>query len=110
MSKYTKEELEQMLMLREQGATWKELSEIYGRTPHGIEQRLYTYKKERELRGGAEPAKVEEQPKRLVKMPTLADFSPRDMIKHLYSLGYRIENNQLVVVQRKVVNIQDVLK
>ena len=32
------------------------------------------------------------------------------MIKYLYNIGYRIENNQLVYIQRKVVNIQDVLK
>ena len=40
---------------------------------------------------------------------TLSDFSPRDMIKHLYGLGYRIENNQLVCIVRQVVKISDIL-
>lgn len=38
---------------------------------------------------------------------TLNDFQPRDLIKHLYNLGYRIENNQLIVKQ--TVNIKDII-
>jgi len=31
------------------------------------------------------------------------------MIKHLYNLGYRIENNQLVCYTKNVVKIQDII-
>ena len=44
------------------------------------------------------------------KETTLFDFDPRDIIKHLYNLGYRIENNQLVCVIKKTVNIRDIIK
>lgn len=40
---------------------------------------------------------------------TLKDFSPRDMIKHLYDLGYRIENNRLVCIQKAYVKLEDII-
>lgn len=44
-----------------------------------------------------------------VKEKTLKDFSPRELIKHLYNLGYRIENNQLVVIQKVPVKLNDII-
>ena len=44
----------------------------------------------------------------LVKQKTLNDFTPREIIKHLYDLGYRIENNKLYVVTRREVKLSDV--
>lgn len=45
----------------------------------------------------------------VVKEKTLKDFQARDMIKHLYNMGYRIENNQLVVLQKVPVKINDII-
>ena len=39
---------------------------------------------------------VKEEAKAPVREKTLKDFQARDMIKHLYGMGYRIENNQLI--------------
>lgn len=46
----------------------------------------------------------------LVQRPvSLSDFTPREIIKHMYKLGYRIENNQLVCIVKQVVNLKDVI-
>ena len=39
---------------------------------------------------------IEQKP--VVEQPKSVQLSPREMIKHLYSLGYRIKNNELVVL------------
>lgn len=36
-------------------------------------------------------------------------MAPRDMIKYLYSLGYRIKNNELVVLVEQKVNLKDII-
>ena len=36
-------------------------------------------------------------------------MTPREMIKHLYTLGYRIKNNELVVLVEQRVNIKDII-
>lgn len=43
------------------------------------------------------------------KTKTLDDFQPRDIIKHLYKLGYRIENNKLVCMVKQTVNMRDII-
>lgn len=44
-----------------------------------------------------------------VKEKTLNDFPPRDIIKHLYNLGYRIEDGKLVCYVRQNVNVKDII-
>ena len=44
-----------------------------------------------------------------VKEKTLKDFSAREMIKHLYNLGYRIEDNKLVCYVKQAVNVKDII-
>lgn len=41
--------------------------------------------------------------------PTLKDFQARDMIKYLYNLGYRIEDNKLVCYVKQTVNVKDII-
>lgn len=40
---------------------------------------------------------------------SLSDFAPRDIIKHLYNLGYRIEDNKLVCYVKQVVKLGDII-
>lgn len=49
------------------------------------------------------------QPIQRVREKTLDDFTPREIIRHLYNLGYRIEDGELVVIEKKKVNIKSVL-
>lgn len=41
---------------------------------------------------------------------TLDDFTPREIIKHMYKLGYRIEDNQLVCIVKQKVNVKDIIE
>lgn len=43
------------------------------------------------------------------KEKTLKDFNPRDIIKYMYDLGYRIENNELVCMVKQKVNLKDII-
>lgn len=43
------------------------------------------------------------------KPASLDDFAPRDIIKHLYNLGYRIEDNGLVCYVKQKVLLKDIL-
>ena len=36
-------------------------------------------------------------------------MTPREMIKHLYTLGYRIKDNQLIVLVEQKVNLKDII-
>ena len=44
-----------------------------------------------------------------VKEKTLKDFSPREIIKRLYDLGYRIEDGKLVCLVKQTVNLKDII-
>ena len=44
-----------------------------------------------------------------VKEKTLDDFTPREIIRHMYNLGYRIENGKLVCIVHQVVNLKDII-
>lgn len=43
------------------------------------------------------------------KEKTLNDYTPRQIIKHLHELGYRIEDGELVVIEKKKINIHSIL-
>lgn len=40
---------------------------------------------------------------------SLSDFQPRELIKHLYNLGYRIEDGKLVCLVKQTVNLKDII-
>ena len=99
-TKWTDEEISIMLDMKQKSYTDLQIGEVVGRTAAAVSYKLSELRKKGAVAAsgsGAKPA-------------TLSDFSPRDMIKYLYNLGYRIENNQLVFWERKVVNIKDVVE
>lgn len=100
---YTQEELDILRQMKAEGAKTKAIAELLGRSVSSIDNKWY------QLRA---MDKATEQPKeqRLVKIPKLEDFSPREMIKHLYNLGYRIEDNRLVLVRKDYVNIKSIIE
>ena len=114
---YTQDELEQMREMRKQGATYKEIADMFGRSENAVMVKFSNMGWSSE---GATPAPKsvdESKPKELTTVPDklvrklqLSDFSPREMIKYLYNLGYRIKNNKLVFVTEKVVNMKAVLE
>lgn len=108
---YTQEELEQMREMRKQGATYKEISDMFGRTENSVMVKFSSMGWSKANRTQAEPPKeITTVPDKLVRKLQLSDFEPREMIKYLYNLGYRIKNNKLVFVTEKVVNMKAVLE
>ena len=52
---------------------------------------------------------IEQKQEVQVKEKTLKDFPAREMIKYLYNLGYRIEDNKLVCYVKQAVNVKDII-
>ena len=92
-----------MVEMLNQGANYKEIAEMFGRTTKGVAERF------RQMWMGAREKKeeIEIEGKTLVKMKTLDDYPARDLIKNLYDRGYRIENNKLYYIHKKEVNLAD---
>lgn len=101
-----KEEMSEIIKLREEGYKTGEISELTGIPRGTISARLSRMNAIANSHGG-EVQHVE--PVAPQKEKTLNDFQPRDMIKHLYNLGYRIKDNSLYVMTLQKVNIQSVL-
>lgn len=83
------------------GKTAVEIANILDRTPAAIRSFI-----QREKDKDKEP-EVKEVIKEVVKKEKL---TPREMIKQLYDLGYRIKNNGLVVVSVQEVNLADIVR
>ena len=113
---YTTTELAEIKGYLKDGCNYAEIGELMGRTRKSIEQLAlrqgWTRGRFRESSDNDVPVwktTVAENEPAPVKEKTLSDFQPRDMIRHLYKLGYRIENNQLVCIVRQVVNVKDII-
>lgn len=94
---WTQQEKELVLKLRADGLTYWQIGTRIGRTAVAVQ----TFIK----RQPAAAATAAESPAKSQRAMT-----PRQMIKALYDLGYRIEENQLVVVKREVVKHSDIIK
>ena len=90
--------------LRERGVTCREIAATLN-IPYGTLSAAFF--RRREKAGKSE--KPGTTPTAAVKEKTLDDFKPREMIKHLYKLGYRIENNGLYVITRQQVKLGDII-
>ena len=106
--RYTQKELDEMHQLKKQGASYEEIATIFNRTPRSLQQKFH----ELGWTNEDKPSAVSSESSNVnqVKKPTLDDFLPRDMIKHLYNLGYRIENNKLVFVHKQIIDIKKIME
>ena len=93
----------------EDNMTAKEVAEMTGRSLSAIKQVVMRnrdkYIEYDELLP-TKPAEVVAPPSEPSKP---AKMTPREMIKALYDMGYRIENNQLVCYVKQAVKIQDII-
>lgn len=113
---YTTTEIAEIRGYFDSGCTYAEIAELMGRTKKSISILCYRqgWTKERSNKMRME-AMGDQMPKTLIEdhepnmEKTLKDFKVRDIIKYLYDLGYRIEDNRLVCYVKQVVNIKDVL-
>jgi len=125
----TTTELNEMKGLLNEGLSYGEVAELLGRTKKSVANAAFRYKlkdnnaikkkKETPKEWESELVKkvientnkpegpvVKQQP---VKEKTLKDFNPRDIIKYMYELGYRIEDNKLVCYVKQTVNVKDIV-
>lgn len=107
-TRYTQKELDEMHQLRRQGASFKDIAAMFNRTERALQVKFYELGWVNEDKSSA--VSSESSNVNQVKKPTLNDFLPRDMIKHLYNLGYRIENNKLVFVHKQVIDIKKIME
>ena len=109
MRHWTTAEIATLGIMRDEGKTVKEIAGRLGRT----EAAVWSYTKRLKNNGGQPDDVKEETPScdkpALIKQKTLDDFKPREMIKHLYNLGYRIIDGDLYLVQQTRVNLEDVI-
>ena len=132
---YTTDEIKTILDMYNAGYKYKEISKKTGRSTAALSQLVYmekknshysnfifsANKKKAELKVGG--VKVAEVPESAIEKPNAAgviasgpdsgmpvlEMTPREMIKKLYDLGYRIENNKLVCIQKVVVKLNDII-
>ena len=110
---YKPDEWLQMMQMRYDGKSFAEIAGAVGREEKAVTKRFYHKNKEykefkikmyKETTPAVPPKTVT-----VVKEKTLDDFSPRDIIKHLYNLGYRIENNALVYYSKQYIKLNDIV-
>lgn len=99
---FTKTEKEMLFKYKEEGKTMKEISSLLNRPIRSLQGVIHREKMR-------EAQKRQQETPVIVKQPKLSDFTPREMIKYLYNLGYRIENNELVCYVKQTVNIKDII-
>lgn len=109
--RFTKEERMMLLEMNARGKSVKEISEALGRTTHAISNALYYYTKLNKkyvvkVYPSAEARAAGHGPITL----EAREMTPREMIKALYDMGYRIENNQLVYYEKKIVKVGDIVE
>lgn len=120
---YTTNELAEIKGYLKDGCSYEEIAELMGRSKKSIANTIlrqgWTRGRFKDSSDNSVPVwkttivETEQKLKKtepvLVKEKTLSDFQPREMIKHLYKLGYRIEDNKLVCIVKQVVNVKDII-
>ena len=110
---YTTTELAEIKGYLKDGCSYEEIAALMGRSKKSIEN---TVLRQGWTRGRFNDNAVEPSTQKqtiveqaTVKEKTLKDFPAREMIKYLYSLGYRIEDNKLVCYVKQTVNVKDII-
>lgn len=120
---YTTNELAEIKGYLKDGCSYEEIAELMGRSKKSIENTVlrqgWTRGRFKESSDNSVPVwkttvvETEQELKKNepvpVKEKTLFDFKPRDIIKHMYNLGYRIEDNKLVCIVKQIVNVKDII-
>lgn len=120
---YTTTELAEIKGYLKDGCTYAEIAELMGRSKKAIEllvlRQGWTRGRFKESSDNEVPVwkttvvETEQELKKNESVPvkekTLFDFTPREIIKHMYNLGYRIEDNKLVCIVKQVVNVKDII-
>ena len=117
---YTQKDVDDLVTIYNQGATVEEIAEMTGRSVSAIRSKLNRLGLSSAQKGADTNESNVKEEAAVVKTPapvkekTLQDFTIREIIYHLYhdrSCRFRVrENNRVVVVVEKEINISDILK
>lgn len=121
---YSKEDEKLIMDLREAGKSYWEIGHVLGRSWKAIALKYNSMKNQEKMTslnvGGVKVGEVkaeaveERKPVGIIAagenagMPVM-QMTPREMIRKLYEMGYRIENNQLVCYVKQKVNMKDII-
>ena len=122
---WTKEEENLLRGYLKEGFNYDEIAELMGRTKMSIsnhvKQKGWGVRQNKQKFPSDVQKKIDavvekkETPTTIVVSPapvkekTLKDFTPREIIKHMYDLGYRIEDGKLVCFVKQTVNLKDII-
>ena len=92
----------------DEGKTGREIAEIIGRSTSSIYHIIYN------MRHNPAPSPEKHEAVGIIangnqSLRPVLKMTPREMIKALYDMGYRIENNKLVCYQKVEVKLQDII-
>lgn len=116
VAKYTDGQRKEWLKMREEGYTYPEIA-LITEIPEGtLRSQLSLYKKRHGIvevpKSTETKVSDKEIPKEVAvekKPVSLSDFSSREIIKYLYSLGYRIDEGGLYVLEKKRVKLSSII-
>lgn len=95
--KFTQQELLKLSDMHKAGKSYTEIAEELGRSFNSVRNKIC--KSDMARRTVPVPA---------ASRPT-CEMSPREMIKKLYDMGYRIKDNKLYVIRPVEVKLQDII-
>jgi hypothetical protein len=106
---YTEKEVNEMVDMFNQGATYKEIAEMVGRTKCAVVCKLNEMglgaKKHKDPCESDAPGTADGNAQ--ARQNALNGFTIQEMVKNLYDRGVRIKNNKVVVVIEREVNLAD---
>ncbi len=107
---YTEDEIQIILGFIKDGHTSREISKLTQRSPGAINTLAYKIRKGQMANTPKKEEKTADYEIEGSVVKTKNVMTPRDMIKALYDMGYRIENNQLVCYVKQIVKVSDIIK
>ena len=91
-ARYTKEDIDLFVQMKKEGKTSEQIARITGFSASGIRHAIIKRNEETQM--------AQREP--------LESYTPRELIKYLHNLGYRIKDNSLIVEQK--VNIRSIIE
>lgn len=104
---FTDEDIQQIVSLRNEGFTYPEISELTGFNPNAMRAKMSCERRKggvnilkghlkQDAKSTQKSTPESESKPESVKEKTLYDFSPREILYHLFhNLGYKIDENGL---------------
>ena len=105
---YTADEEKYILSARRAGVSFEQIAKTLKRNKTALYQKFYDLEKKHGLyileENPSEPVQESPTPDK-----TLEDFSPRDILKHLFKLGYRVDDKGIYVMAKQYVNLRSII-